>query len=496
MDDPLLERLNTAYHELAGLERKRPGTAAEFSGLIIELTRIAEEAYGRTVQLLKPMREHFRLPRRTTRDRLRRDIASSYDYNWIHNVARISDSLGALRIAYTARLLDLQAAYPKRALDGLFNAIYEGEHGFELSIRSAVLGVGDDIGNATSDAGWELARRRSLELIEDVETALRALRTTSETITRSVDFRNAARGQPHGVDSQTDVMVVTVNKYETRAITQAFEKATGAKAESMVIENRVYRNLGLVNGWRIIHALSEMGSGGLGGAHQTVDLGIRALNPKAVVAVGIAFGVDKKRQTIGEILVSRQLRLYEAQRIGQPVSSKHRKKPKGRPIAGRTRQATARKSPVRAAASGRIILRGDRPHAAPRLVNLFEGVAQTNWRGQKVTVGVILSGEKLVDDIDWRKQLQAFEKEAIGGEMEGAGVYVASEGHKTDWIVIKAICDWADGHKGRYKTERQEKAAMSAATFFLHALRQVPPGEEPAAGGQSRASTRRSLKIG
>ena len=36
-----------------------------------------------------------------------------------------------------------------------------------------------------------------------------------------------------------------------------------------------------------------------------------------------------------------------------------------------------------------------------------------------------MTGEKLVDNVDYRKQLQAFESEAIGGEMEGAGLYVS-----------------------------------------------------------------------
>jgi hypothetical protein len=58
--------------------------------------------------------------------------------------------------------------------------------------------------------------------------------------------------------------------------------------------------------------------------------------------------------------------------------------------------------------------------------------------------------------------------------MEGAGLYVASHHHKVDWIVIKAICDWADGEKGKNKSGRQKKAAQNAAQFLMHALQQVP----------------------
>jgi len=182
-----------------------------------------------------------------------------------------------------------------------------------------------------------------------------------------------------------------------------------------------------------------MGSGSVGASQQNVDKAIRALNPTIVIAVGIAFGVNEKKQRIADILVSRQIMLYELSKIG---------------------------------AAG-VISRGDKVHASPRLVNLFEGVAQTSWQGEEVRVGVVLTGEKLIDSLDYRNSLIAMESEAVGGEMEGGGVYVACQEHKVDWIVIKSICDWADGDKEKDKSKRQEKAAESAATFVSHALSAV-----------------------
>jgi nucleoside phosphorylase len=41
-----------------------------------------------------------------------------------------------------------------------------------------------------------------------------------------------------------------------------------------------------------------------------------------------------------------------------------------------------------------------------------------------------------------------------------------------DWIIVKAICDWADGHKSRNKDRRQASAAEQAVSFVLLALRQ------------------------
>jgi formylglycine-generating enzyme required for sulfatase activity/nucleoside phosphorylase len=251
--------------------------------------------------------------------------------------------------------------------------------------------------------------------------------------------------------SSADVLIVTATPVESKAVIAAFAKLTNQSANSVRVGRRVYRDLGEVNGMRVFLALTEMGAGGLGASHQAVQKGIDALRPSAVFLVGIAFGVDEKKQRIGEILVSRQLQLYDLQRVGKD----------------------------------QIILRGDKPHASAQLIDHFRH-AELEWDDSKAKVdfGLILSGEKLVDNHDYREQLKQFAPEAIGGEMEGAGLYVACQDAKVDWIVIKAICDWAD-HKQRNKAARQQLAAGNAAAFVAHALRHTPlkrsnaPVEQP-----------------
>lgn len=248
------------------------------------------------------------------------------------------------------------------------------------------------------------------------------------------------------------ILLVTVNKNETKAVLEALKVATGADPDSLDIEGRVYRDLGSIGPTRIFHALTEMGSASVGGSLQTVDKAIRALKPTIVIAVGIAFGVNEEKQGIGQILVSRQLLLYELQRVGLVTVS-----------------------------------RGDKPHASPRLINLFDGVAQSSWQGAEVHFGTLLSGEKLIDNLDYRGELIKLESEALGGEMEGGGIYVACQEHKVDWIVIKSICDWADGTKGKNKTARQQKAAASAAAFVTHALLAVFLRGAPSQGREHEA---------
>jgi nucleoside phosphorylase/tetratricopeptide (TPR) repeat protein len=241
----------------------------------------------------------------------------------------------------------------------------------------------------------------------------------------------------------TDVLIVTVTKAESTAVFDVFHEATGHAPKPVRIDDKMYQDLGVVNDASIFMMQSEMGSGGLGASQQAVQKGIDALSPSAVIMVGIAFGVNEEKQRIGDVLVSKQLMLYESQRVS---------KQKGR---------------------RRAIPRGARADASPWLLDCFRN-ADLSWKGQTVQFGLILSGEKLVDDLDLRQKLLSMESEAIGGEMEGAGLYSACHDRKVDWLVIKAICDWADGNKAQDKDERQRLAAHNAARFVLHALQQAP----------------------
>ncbi len=238
---------------------------------------------------------------------------------------------------------------------------------------------------------------------------------------------------------KADILIVTVTKIESRAVLHAFEKEIGNKATPKSIRDRMYFDLGILNGAQVFLTQSEMGSGGLDASLLTVRKGIDALSPAAVIMVGIAFGVNEQKQAIGDILVTENLRPYDLQRVG-----------------------TQGDQPL-------IILRSDKPHASPWLINHFKS-ADVQWEGAKIRFGVVLTGEKLVDNADFRDQLISFEPEAIGGEMEGAGLYVACQDAKVDWILVKAICDWADGNKGQDKFERQQTAAQNAAEFVVFAL--------------------------
>ncbi len=263
------------------------------------------------------------------------------------------------------------------------------------------------------------------------------------------------------MNPKADVLLVTATKVESKAVLKIFLDAASQVPRKVSIGDWIYHDIGVINGNRVFMVQSEMGSGGLGASQYTVQRGITDLSPHAVVMVGIAFGVNSRKQFIGDVLVSRQILLYEPQRIGE--------------INGVTN----------------VVPRGDKAHASPRLLQNFQA-ADMNWDESKckVSFGLILSGEKLVDNKGFLQNLCDLEPEAIGGEMEGSGLYVACQHANVDWILVKSICDWADGNKNENKHSQQEIAAKNAASFVLHVLQQIPftgksqkykrvPGTEP-----------------
>ncbi|MBZ5522198.1 MAG: tetratricopeptide repeat protein [Acidobacteriia bacterium] len=271
---------------------------------------------------------------------------------------------------------------------------------------------------------------------------------------------------------QADVLIVTVTKLESQAVIQAIEQATGRTAKTVEIDAKTYRDFGDLNGARVFMVRSEMGSTGPGASQETVQKAIESLTPQMVIMVGIAFGVNQQKQAIGDVLVSQRLMLYDPQRVGTDEDGK-----------------------------SRIIARGDRATASTRLLDRLRS-ADESWKGPKANVhfGLILSGDKLVDNLDFRRQIHELEPEAIGGEMEGAGLYTACRDRNVDWILVKAICDWADGNKAEGKDARQRLAAQNAASFVLHALQHAPfkreSRQEPAMNTEtSNGSPRSTLPL-
>jgi nucleoside phosphorylase len=176
---------------------------------------------------------------------------------------------------------------------------------------------------------------------------------------------------------------------------------------------------------------SEMGSVGSGGSIIAISEAISIIDPDFLIMVGIAFGLKQGKQSVGDILVSRQLWSYEPAKL----------------------------------IDGHEIPRGDKVTASTLLLDRFQ-ISSLDWDKSNVEFGLIVSGEKLVNSKEHVDKLLRSEPEAIGGEMEGTGLLSVCEHEKKHWILVKAICDWGYEKTGDY----QELAACNAMEYVLQTI--------------------------
>lgn len=153
-----------------------------------------------------------------------------------------------------------------------------------------------------------------------------------------------------------------------------------------------------------------------------------------IISAGIAFGLKKNEQKLGDILVSQIFYEYDISKI--KINKTYYK-------------------------------------AIPLEINetLFNKFSQENkieMDGTKYNIfkGEILSSEKLVNNPVFREELIQEFPDAIGGEMEGAGIYRTTKEYGIPSILIKAISDWGDGTK-------ENDFQMQAAKISFEYIQQV-----------------------
>ena len=116
------------------------------------------------------------------------------------------------------------------------------------------------------------------------------------------------------------IVLVTVNEHETQAVLDAFVAENAAPRQETkggVTGKVTYNLLGTHGGREIVHTVCEMGAGGIGASQQRTREAIEHWKPKAIIAVGIAFGLNEEKQKIGDVLVSTHIQDYELGRMNE-----------------------------------------------------------------------------------------------------------------------------------------------------------------------------------
>ncbi len=187
----------------------------------------------------------------------------------------------------------------------------------------------------------------------------------------------------------------------------------------------------------------EQGSVGPRASEVVTAHAIRDWQPRAVICVGAGFATNRRDLSPGDVLVSERLYPYEHAKIYP---------------------------------DGRLGRRADPLPVDSQFLQLFRAIP--NWsfgnpgglESVEAHFGAILTGEKLVNNLEFREALLDRWPDAIGGEMEGAGVAAAATAAGIPWIVVKGVMDWGDGKKN----DDYKQLAAAAAAAFVGAILSGP----------------------
>ena len=262
----------------------------------------------------------------------------------------------------------------------------------------------------------------------------------------SDDHKFTLRNSASKVQQQIHFVIVVAVDVERDAVLEIMVPLHNENGILKVLEGDAVYYAGSIGLYNCVLVMCQMGASGRDGSILATNASLVAWKPTGgIIMVGIAFGRHKpiailrkpQKQVIGDVIVATQIIPYESKRIGLIDE----------------------------------VQRGAHPEASLLFLNRLRNLRWT-WtpelNGQPTSprslqFGSLLSGEKLVDNLDFKKKLFKELPKAVGGEMEGAGVYAAASRENTAWVVVKAICDWGDGKKSK---DYQELAARNAAAVI------------------------------
>ena len=173
-------------------------------------------------------------------------------------------------------------------------------------------------------------------------------------------------------------------------------------------------------------------------------------NLQAIFAVGVACGVDKDKIKMLDVIVAETVTFYTNARISSFEDGNYN-------IESRSPAYLDTSLQFRGYFKGLPEWPGEQSSIIKRLRN----------RPQR-RFGNVLSGNYLIDNKKIKNFLiEKFSRNAIGIEMESAGLFYENDSHHVQLMLVKAVCDFGDGSKDK---KYQPTAALLAAECVHHYL--------------------------
>lgn len=239
--------------------------------------------------------------------------------------------------------------------------------------------------------------------------------------------------------NEYNLLLVTATDIEKETLHSYLKPINGRSNLIKIHKGQQTYFLGILGKYKVVHvSCGHMGSVSPQASLTTTMNGIAFCKPTVVLMIGIAFGKGGK-QKIGDVLISESVVQYDIQRLGETEP----------------------------------LQRGTPGTACTILLNRFKNITDWNYsirkRRPSIIPGLLLSGEKLIDNPEYKTKLLSAYPLAVGGEMEGSGVYAACNNKSiVHWIIVKGICDFADGNKAKGKDKKQKLAAEASVDLCQH----------------------------
>lgn len=345
--------------------------------------------------------------------------------------------------------LDNSRGAKKSGLDKLRQALYlfkkVGSRSDEARVLKEMAEVYNELRNIkpaikACEEALEIARELKLPLQEDcLKLAIKInVKRNVEKASKTRIFKEIDLKEFDWLKDEIDIVLLTATDTELNAVLDNLKPYPSKKSRFKIFEGPETYYLGKFAAFKAVVTKCRMGAIGEGSVILATEQAQRIWKPRAIIMVGIAFGKDPQKQKIGDVLVASQIISYEQQRVGEPVQH-----------------------------------RGTTPPSNTTLLNRFENVHNWEFFGIdgspcNLRVGPILSGEKLIDEPEFKSALFQKFPQAVGGEMEGSGLCAASGRVGVPWILVKSISDWADGKKDGIKDDEYQQLAAAAAVSLVH----------------------------
>jgi nucleoside phosphorylase len=211
-----------------------------------------------------------------------------------------------------------------------------------------------------------------------------------------------------------------------------------------------YYDLGNVGSFRVMAVKTEMGPFSYDGSAARILTAKTETMASAVIALGMAFGVSRSIQKLGDVIVSRMLLPYDNRRV-------HSENELVKTDYSNVEVHKAKES----------------------LISVLDRHAQQPEWSKVVNFGAVLTGGARIHCAGFRdelvRSLSHHGDTVVGGEMEGAGLLASCPKDSPIWIVVKGICDFADEDRDKEYEGARPVACENSAKFVLSALKAHDP---------------------